>query len=734
MLVLHTELSGELSFKDLLKRVRHVILEAYAHQDVPFAKLLEVTQAPRDWGRNALFQHSFIFLSDEGAATGFESLEMIPIEYDPHVSRFDMTFVVEDHGDHLDSFIEYNTDLFSEASMARFGAHFEMLLHSFAAHPDRPIAELPMLTEAERQQLLAEWNETQRPYPADVGVHQLFEAQAARTPENIAVVFGEEYLTYWELNARSNQLAHYLRALGVGPEALVGIYMERSVDMVVGLLGILKSGGAYLPLDLSYPPPRIAYMLQDAHVPVLLIQQHLQEQLPDVQQLQQSMQVVCLDTDWATIAACRAANPENQTQPENLAYVMYTSGSTGNPKGVEIPHRAINRLVNNTNYIELTEHDRVAQASNASFDAATFEIWGALLHGAQLIGMSRDVALSPAKLVEQLREQQVSVLFLTTALFNQVVNLEPNAFQTLRYLLFGGEAVDPGAVRQALQAGPPEHFLHVYGPTESTTFSSWHAIDRVAEDATTVPIGMPLANTQLYVLDDYRQPVPIGVLGELYIGGDGLARGYLHRPALTDEGFVPNPFGAGRLYKTGDLVRYRADGNIEFVGRIDNQVKLRGFRIELGEIEATLSQHPAVQETAVVLREDQPGYKRLAAYVVTGEQPQAFSRLIPDFRAHLQQTLPDYMVPAAFVPMPSLPLTPNGKVDQRALPAPDTAAFTPTTEFVLPQTPAEQTLAAIWAELLRVEQLGRHDNFFSGAGTPFSVSRSSAGPIKPGSI
>jgi amino acid adenylation domain-containing protein len=430
-----------------------------------------------------------------------------------------------------------------------------------------------------------------------------------------------------------------------------------------------------------------------------------------------------------------------------LAYVIYTSGSTGKPKGVAVPHKAVNRLVFNTNYINLDSSDKIAQASNTSFDAATFEIWGALLHGAQLVGISRDVTLSPHDFALQLGQEGITVLFLTTALFQQLARDVPQAFESLRYLLFGGETVDSRWVKKILKKGPPKQLLHVYGPTEGTTFSSFYCVQEVPEEATSLPIGRPITNTQIYLLDRQLKPVPIGVPGELYIGGDGLARGYFNRPDLTEQQFIPNPFSkekgkrkkeketeedssvlpftfcllpsCERLYKTGDLARYRPDGNIEFLGRIDNQVKIRGFRIELGEIEAVLNQHPAVRETVVIVQEDIPGDKLLVAYIVPNQEQaptveaQSFASLLRQF---LKEKLPGYMVPSAYMILNSLPLTPNGKVDRRVLPAVDTLSFDTKEDYVAPRTNVEEELARIWRQVLGRQQVGVHDNFFELGG------------------
>src|SRR3990172_5603493 len=487
--------------------------------------------------------------------------------------------------------------------------------------------------------------------------------------------------------------------------------MERSLEMVVGILGILKAGGAYVPLDPTYPKERLAFMLEDTHVPVLLTQERLVSGLP-----QDGATVVCLDVDWEVIAQESEESLVSGATAENLAYVIYTSGSTGRPKGISVPHRAVNRLVFNTNYVKLEPSDRIAQASNSSFDAAIFEIWGALLHGARLFGITKDVALSPQDFLVQIREQGISVLFLTTALFNQIASEVPWAFNSVRHLLFGGEAVDPKWVKEVLKNGSPKRLLHVYGPTESTTFASWYLVQEVPEGAITIPIGRPISNTQVYLLDSHLEPVPVGVPGEMYIGGDGLARGYLNRPELTADKFIPNPFSEGpgeRLYKTGDLARYLPDGDIEFLGRIDHQVKIRGFRVEPGEIEAVLGGHPAVREVVVMAREDVPGDKRLVAYVVPvqGQAPAAI-----ELRHFLKERLPEYMVPSAFVMLDMLPLTPNGKVDRRALPKPDGLHAETDESYVAPRTPMEKFIAEIWQEALGVDRVSVHDNFFDLGG------------------
>jgi amino acid adenylation domain-containing protein len=633
------------------------------------------------------------------------------LEVGANTAKFDLTLFPVEHAGTLSVKLEYNTDLFEQQTIARMLGHYQVLLHGIVENPEQRLSELPLLTDAEQRQLLVEWNATGRDYPRDQCVHELFVAQVGKTPDAVAVVFEGQQLTYRELNGRANQLAHYLQRLGVGPDVLVALCLDRSVEMVVGLLAILKAGAAYVPLDPSYPQERLAFMLADTQAPVLLTQQRLVDVLP-----QHTAQLFCLDRDWAIVSHESAENLPVQTTVDNLAYVIYTSGSTGQPKGVAVPHRAINRLVINTDYITLTSEEVVAQAANVSFDAATFEIWGALLNGARLVILPKETLLSPQQLSQAIAKQGITVMFLTTALFNEMVRRVPAALQRLQHLLFGGEAVDAQRVRELLESGTPRNLLHVYGPTETTTFASWYQVTHVEKGAKTVAIGRPIANTEVYILDGQRQPVPIGVVGELHIGGDGLARGYLHHPELTAEKFIPHPFSTepgARLYKTGDLVRYLPDGAIEFVERVDTQVKLRGYRIELGEIEAVLRRHPAVREAVVLVREDQPGDKRLAAYVLAGEAGAPSPQTL---RTYLRQKLPEYMIPSAFVSLDTWPLTPSGKVDRRTLPPPEQIEPEAPLEGEAPRTPLEELLAGIWADVLKVDKVSIYDNFFDLGG------------------
>ncbi|CAD5917595.1 Tyrocidine synthase 3 [Planktothrix agardhii] len=720
-LVMRTDLSDNPSFSQLLTRVREVTMDAYAHQDLPFEMLVEALQPERDLSHTPLFQVAFVLQNTPKSEIAMTGLTVTDLPPENTTAKFDLTLAMVNTDDGLKGVWEYNTDLFESSTIERLSGHFLNLLGGIVANPQARISQLPLLTESETNQLLIEWNNTQVDYPQIKCIHQLFEEQAERTPDAIAVVFENQQLTYAELNDRANQLAHYLRKLGVKPDELVGICLERSLDMIVGLLAILKVGGAYVPIDPDYPQERISFMLQDTQVKIILTCESLQNSLPNHQTI-----VICLDKDWQQINQASLENLNSTVSADNLAYVIYTSGSTGIPKGVIVTHQAVNRLVLNTNYIQFTPDDRVVQASNIAFDAATFEIWGALLNGAKIIIIAKSVLLSPQELALSLKENQISVLFLTTALFNQLANLVPQAFSSLRCLLFGGEAVEPKWVQEVLEKGAPQRLLHVYGPTENTTFSSWYLVENVASTATTIPIGKAIANTQIYLLDKNLQPVPIGVVGELHIGGMGLAKGYLNRPELTQEKFIPNPFEKdevipptplnkdgnepSKLYKTGDLARYLPDGNIEYLGRIDNQVKIRGFRIELGEIEALLNQNEDVQSACVIAREDNPGDKRLVAYLVP--QPEIILT-IDEIRQFLKAKLPDYMVPNAFVILEALPLTPNGKIDRRALPAPDLQSQG---EYIAPRNPIEEKLAQIWGEVLKLERVSIEDNFFELGG------------------
>ncbi|MBD0263288.1 MAG: amino acid adenylation domain-containing protein, partial [Tolypothrix sp. Co-bin9] len=729
-LVLRTHLSQNLTFRELVGRVREVTLGAYSHQDLPFEKLVEELHPERNLSQHPLFQVVFGFqnapmsaLEMPGLVPSFRNIELKKTRFDLelHLWKCSEDFrslwgAKWEHSEGIRGVMVYNTDLFEKATITRMLECLQTLLSGIVANPNQRIDNLPLLNKQKLHQILVEWNNTQVDYSQDKCIHQVFDNQVKLHPESIAIIFENEQITYKELNIRSNQLAQHLQKLGVKSEVLVGICISQSVEMIVGLLGILKAGGTYVPLDPSYPQERLNFMLEDAQISVLLTQEKLLKHFQSF-----SNPIISIDKDWEIIAQESEENPKNSVTANNLAYVIYTSGSTGKPKGVAVTHKAVNRLVCNTNYIKLSADDKIAQASNTSFDAATFEIWGALLNGAQLVGISKDAILSPHELALQLQQKSISVLFLTTALFQQIARDVPQAFAPLRCLLFGGETVDIRWVKKILKNGSPKNLIHVYGPTESTTFSSYYRVENLPESATSIPIGCPITNTEIYLLDANLQPVPIGVVGELYIGGDGLAREYLNCPELTAErfikvsetGFIPGI----RLYKTGDLACYLPDGNIKFLGRIDNQVKIRGFRIELGEIEAVLSQHPVVRETVVIADEEIADDKQLVAYIVPNQEQiptQSAQKVVSLLRQILKEKLPEYMVPKAYVILKSLPLTPNGKVDRRALNTPNITFDQP--DFVAPRTQVEDLLVEIWAKILGKEQVGIHDNFFELGG------------------
>jgi amino acid adenylation domain-containing protein len=710
-LVLHTDLSGNPSFPELLGRVRQVALGAYAHQDLPFEQLVEVLQPDRSLSHQPLFQVMFVVHDALMTTLELSGVTLSSLEMDSETAKFDLTLSIADGEQGLMGSLEYNTDLFETATITRMLGHFQTLLEGIVANPEQRLSDLPLLTQAERHTLLVEWNDTEVDYPKDICIHQLFEAQVERTPDAIAVVFEDKQLTYRELNRRANQLAHHLRSLGIGPEALVGICVERSLEMVVGLLGILKAGGAYVPLDPAYPQERLTFMLEDSQVPVLLTQLQLVEKLPEHQ-----ARVICLDADWDTITSNREENAISGVTPENLTYVIYTSGSTGKPKGTMLSHRALcNHMLWMSVTWPLNQTDRVLQKTAISFDASVWEFYAPLIAGAQLIMARPEGHKDSVYLVEAIAEHKVTVLQLVPSMLQVLLSLpQLDQCDCLQRVYCGGEALSI-ELQQRFGTRLGAELYNLYGPTEACIDSTWWACEPESKWRT-VPIGRPIANTEIYLLDLCLQMVPIGVPGELYIGGAGLARGYLNRPELTAERFIPNPFSqepGTRLYKTGDLARYLPDGNIEYLGRLDDQVKIRGFRIELAEIEAVLRQHPHILQTVVITREDSPGEKHLVAYwVANPERVPSISEL----RNFLKQQLPDYMIPGAFVSLDALPLMPNGKVDRRALPAPDTTKPELEKAFVAPRDPLELQLAHIWEDLLGVRPIGVTDNFFNLGG------------------
>ena len=693
--ILRANLSGNPTFETFLSRVRSSVLEAFDHQDYPFALLVERLQPVRDPSRSPLVQTMFVLqkahllheagltpfaLGESGARMTLGELTLDSLALDQRVAQFDLTLMMAEMEGGLAASFVYNTDLFDATTIAQMARHFQTLLDAIGVSPQQPVSELPLLTSAEQHTLLVSWNDTQVAYPQDKCIHQLFEAQVERTPDAIALVYGDQQLTYQTLNCRANQLAHHLQTLGVGPETLVGICVERSLEMVVGLLGILKAGGAYVPLDPAYPPERLAFMRSDSQVPVLLTQQTLLSRLSAGEasvEGQQGTHIICLDTDWEAIAHHLETNPINRIKPDNLAYVIYTSGSTGKPKGVLVPHKGLLNLVFwHQRTFGVTSADRATQLAGTAFDASVWELWPYLATGARLYLIESELIRSPEYLRDWLVSKDITISFLPTPLAERLLALEWPERPALRIMLTGGDKL-----HQYPSASTPFTVINNYGPTENTVVTTSGIVSNGAVEDASPAIGRPIANTQVYILDHHLQPVPVGVPGELYIGGDGLARGYLNRPTLTKEKFIANPFNTStfniqhlndaRLYKTGDLARYLPDGTIEFLGRIDHQVNIRGFRIELGEIEAVLGQHPDVRKAVVIASEDQPSQKRLVAYVVT-HTPSSIqtsnvsiqnpkSKIQNQLRRFLKDRLPDYMAPSAFVLLDSLPLTQMAK-------------------------------------------------------------------------
>jgi amino acid adenylation domain-containing protein len=732
-IVLRTDLSGNPTFLEILQRIKKVVAEAREHQDLSFDRLVEALEIERSPSYHPLFQVMFsleqskvdlaiVPVSSEPVNTtqNLDSDQSVAIDLpDRQSSSLDLALRLAETAAGISGHFEYSTDLFAVATIERMVLHFQTLLESVVANPEQLIDELQILTASERQQLLVEWNQTQTDYP-NLCIHQLFEAQVERTPDNIAVIFEDRQLTYRELNNRANQLAHYLRARGVGSGVLVGLYLERSLEMVVGLWGILKSGGAYVPLDPAYPKDRVAYILADADAKVLIADAQLLASLPP-----HPAEVVCFDTHQAEIDRQPLSNPVTATQPDNLAYIIYTSGSTGNPKGVEVCHSSQANLLNYLQHSPgLTNADTLLAVTTICFDTSTADMFLPLIVGAKIVLVSSEIAADGFQLLAKLTDSGATFMQATPVSFRLLLAAGWQGSPNLR-VVSTGEALSRNLANLLLDK--VAELWDLYGPTETTVWSTGSKINDLRRNCdfqgALELIGRPIANTQAYILDRCLQPVPIGIRGELHIGGDCLAKGYLHRPDLTSEKFIANPFSDdphARLYKTGDLARYLPDGNIEYIGRIDNQVKIRGFRIELGEIEGLLAKHPAVKEVAVIVREDLPGDSRLAAYITIDSLSERLrqddrSPTITDLREFLASKLPSYMIPAAFVCLDALPLTPNGKIDRRALPVP---SYTRQLEgeFVASQDEVELQLTKIWKQVLGIDRIGIEDNFFELGG------------------
>ncbi len=725
MVVLRSRLDEGASFRSLLRQTRERALGAYGHSELPFGRLVAELAPERDPSRTPLFQAMFV-LHESGSVSETSTVGGIQ-QFATGTAKFDLTLTFSETGDSLAGLIEYSTDLFEAETIRAMCRHYVTLLEAMAGAPDRRLSALPMLTAEDRSRLLGEWNATAMDYPKQLCLHQLLAEQAQRAPEQVAAVCGEASISYGELDRRSNRLAQHLRALGAGPDVLIGLLVERSLEMVVGLLGILKAGSAYVPLDPAFPANRLAYMIENSRLSILVTHRGLEEALAV-----RPPAVVRMDSDAERIAGCAAELPEVAgMSPERLAYVLYTSGSTGKPKGVAIPHSAIvNFLCSMRREPGFSSDDTLLAVTTLSFDIAGLELYLPLLCGGRVAIAGSAEAQDPRRLMERIRQSACTVLQATPATFRALLDAGWQPSPKLK-LLCGGEALLPD-LAEALLARCGE-LWNMYGPTETTV---WSALHRVSAAEGPIAIGKPIGNTQLYVLDAHGNLAAPGVPGELYIGGDGLARGYLHREELTAERFVASPSVDGaRLYRTGDLARWHRDGTMECLGRVDNQVKLRGFRIELGEVEAVLSAYPGIRQCTVVLAPDAAGGGQLAAYYETvgyetagyeSERAGARARAgddgrpraeIPaaELRAHLSKELPPYMVPGVFVAMAKLPLTPNGKIDRKALAA-STGELVVEREFVAPRNEIEQLLAQIWARVLKVSRVGMEDNFFELGG------------------
>lgn len=702
---IRSDLSGDPTFTELLQRVRKTALGAFAHQEVPFERLVEALSPARDLSHHPLFQVSFT-LQMPPLLIDLPGITATPIEFDNGTSKFDLLAELWEEDGKVRGHFEYDTDLFDRSTIQRMIGHYQMILESVVANPNARIGELALLPTAERSQLVNGWNDTAVSYPDTLCLHHLFEQQVAKTPDKVAVVFEDIELTYQQLNEEANQLAHHLQGLGVQPDQFVGICVERSLDMIMGMLGILKAGAAYLPMDPNYPQDRLAYMLEDTKAAVLVTHSHLVQHLPT-----DGIHVIQLDEEWDTISEQSTENPQSDVQPHHLAYIIHTSGSTGKPKGVQIPHRnVVNFLETMRQTPGLSADDTLLAITTLSFDIAVLELYLPITTGATLAIASSELTVDGPRMINALDEYGVTILQATPATWQMLIDAGWEGDKNLK-ALSGGEAL-PRKLGDELLDRVGE-LWNMYGPTETTI---WSSVWQVTEKETPILIGKPIANTQMYILDKNLQPVPIGVSGELHIGGDGVARGYLNRDDLTAERFLPNPFTnnpADRIYKTGDLARFMPNGDIECLGRLDFQVKVRGFRIELGEIEAVLVQHDSVRQGVVTAKEDASGTKILVAYVIPEGGVELDTAVL---RAHLAEQLPHYMIPSIFMAVSEYPLTPNGKVDRRALPDPDETAVISTEEFVPPRNETEAQLAQIWCDILQIEQVGIHNNFFEMGG------------------
>ncbi|MGI8826249.1 MAG: non-ribosomal peptide synthetase [Chloroflexota bacterium] len=715
VVVLRTDLSGNPTFAEVLKRVREVTLGAYDHDDAPFEYVVRELQPERDLSQNPIFQ-AMISLEPPLAPLG-PDWTLSQVDIDTGAAKFDLSLELDDREEGIVGRLQYSSDLFEPDTVSRMLDHFKMLLEGIVANPNQNIDHLPLLTQLERRQLLDGHHDTPGDHVEERCIHEMFEEQAVQYPDRVAAVFENASMSYGDLNRRANQLASLLRKSGVGPDVPVGLCVDRSFDLLVGILGILKAGGAYVPLDPIYPPDRLGLMIRDTAPPVVVSQERFAESLP----LPPGSRLLCLDQDRDAIAAESSDALECTLRPHNIAYIMYTSGSTGSPKGVLVTHANVVRLFTSTNaWFRFNCHDVWTLVHSYAFDFSVWEMWGALLYGGRLVIVPRAVSRSPETLYQVLERERVTVLNQTPKAFAQLIPVDVDArgagTSALRLVIFGGEALDFQSLRPWIHIHGDQRpvLINMYGITETTVHVTYyHVTARDVEGSGGSIIGAPIPDLRIYILNQAQQLMPIGATGEIYVGGAGVARGYFNLPDLTADRFVPDPFRPGeRLYRSGDIGRVMSTGQIEYKGRIDDQVKVRGFRVELGEIEAILMQHPGLSTSAVVVRND--GRKEtLVAYVVArGSQVPAVTTL----RSFLAQKLPDYMIPGAYVFLPALPLSENGKVDRASLPAVDRERPALATNFIPARTRAERAISDIWSDMLDVERVGVHDSFFDLGG------------------
>ncbi|WP_186446124.1 non-ribosomal peptide synthetase [Paenibacillus cremeus] len=708
-LVIRSSLHGAMTALESLRTVRDMLTEATRHPYIPFAKLMSIVGS-EGGGKvsNPLFQVMLKMERTPKAHLDIAGLRLEVTEHDNHPAFVDLTLrVKEEDGELLCAFV-YNTDVFAEETIARMEGHFTNLLGGLLAAPDAPISTLPLLKEEERYELLEAWNGRGAAYPRQASIHELLDQQADWHPDRTALQWDAGQMTYRELDKRANQLAHYLQEQGLDKEQLVAICLERSPHMIVSFISVLKAGGAYVPLDMTYPPDRIAHMIDDSNVSIIITTDRMAKQLPPTK-----ARMICLDKVVLAIAAHPEHRPIYRSGADSLAYVMYTSGSTGKPKGVAVAHRGIVRLVKQIDYADLGPEESILNLTTSAFDVSAFEIYGSLLNGGRLVLMNADRP-SLEQIGETIRKNQVTTMCMTPEMLNLLIEDCKNAMGSLRQILSAGDALPVWLARKCLAQLPDCRLINAYGPTENSVYSTSYWVKEVADEATTIPIGRPIVNDGVYILDQHLQPVPKGVAGELYVFGDGVALGYLNNESLTAERFPVNPFSSkpgARMYKTGDVVRYRSDGNIEFIGRADQQVKIRGCRIELGEVEAAVGLYPGIRQIVAGTHKREDGTSELVVYVVT-QKGERFNQ--QQMRSFVRERLPEFMVPSYFIPLEEIPVTPVGKIDRKRLPAPNVPYNQ--ANVILPRNKIEEKLADIWGSLLDGRQISVTDNFFDLGG------------------